>query len=67
MFDDMTLEHKTALKPFSPHVRFEIPSEKTDWQYRVYVSTLILEALTNADARNHDRCFTLAENSGEEG
>lgn len=66
-FDTLTPEQKTKLQPFSPHARFEIPSEKTGRQYLAYLQTLLLEMLKNADKRNHERCFTFGEKSGEEG
>ena len=36
-------EEAPKWEPWSPNVRFEIPSEKEDWKYRAHLETLLID------------------------
>ena len=63
----LTPERQAELKPFSPHARFEIPSEKEGREYWYFLCHLLEEMLTQQDARNQYNRFSLDEESGMEG
>ncbi len=65
--DTLTPDRKAYLKPFSPHARFEIPSEKKGSEYLNYLHGLISEMLTKADPRNRWNRVSFDQKSGIEG
>lgn len=63
----MTPEREAELKRFSPHVRFEIPSEKDESEYLLWLHGLIEKWLTEVDKRNRWNCVSFDRESGTEG
>lgn len=67
LLNTLTPEREAELKPFSPHARFEIPSEKTGLEYLWWLETLISKWLTEVDKRNRWNRVSFDQQSGAEG
>ncbi len=62
----MTAEEENLYKAFSPHARFEIPSEREGLEYRHFLTQLLTEMLEAADDRNKYPRTIENEESGQE-
>ena len=67
MLDTLTPEREAELRPFSPHARFDISSEKQDQEYLWWLETLMSEWLTELDKRNKWNRVSFDHESGREG
>ena len=66
-FEKLAPEREAELKPLSPYGRFEIPTDKEGWRYRLYLETLLSEMLAEQGEKYAYNRFTLDPESNSEG
>ena len=58
-------QREGEMRQLYPHARFDIPSEKNDWEYQQQLSSLIQEWFLALDPKKNQEIFTMADSFAE--